>query len=374
MKSYHQRLAKVQALLAEEGCDGLIIDDKINLFYLTGMSLSSGKLVIDLKEAHLIVDSRYIELCKKNSPFPVVLAEGSQSFSKIFSNPIYDHLQFFGFNSDNTTYGDFLQLQKEIDRFNLTTHRNISLKPIENPVAKLRIIKDESEIKTLREAAKLGSEGFDFVCSLLKEGVTEAELAVELEIFWKRRGGKTIAFDPIIAFGKNSSMPHYRVGNEKLKKGKSILIDIGVNYENYHSDMTRVIYYGKPDPKLIAIHLIVQKAQELALNLCKPETLIGELDVVARNYISEQGYGENFTHSLGHGVGLEIHESPTIRDKLPYNELSLKAGMVVTIEPGIYLPGIGGVRIEDTVVITPTGHENLTNRPKDPLILENGPR
>jgi Xaa-Pro aminopeptidase len=370
MDLYNKRLSKLQAFLSEKGCDGLIIEDKINLYYLTGLSLSAGKLVIHPEGALLVVDSRYYEQSKKNSPFPVILAEGSQLLTTLFSSPDLSSLKCLAFNSDNTTYGAFLQLQKEIENINGAENLKLSLKPIDNPTSKLRIIKDPVEINTLREAAKLGSEGFDFVCSLLKEGITEAEIAVELEIFWKRKGGKTIAFDPIIAFGSNSSMPHYRVGNDKLQKGKSILIDIGVNFEHYHSDMTRVVYFGKPDPKLLAIHRIVQKAQQYALDNCKPHTLIGELDAAARNYITEQGYGENFTHSLGHGVGLEIHESPTIRNKPPYNEMPLQKGMVITIEPGIYLPGIGGVRIEDTVVITATGHENLTNRPKDPIIFD----
>lgn len=369
MGLHHERLNKLQSLLSEKGCDGLIIEDQINLYYLTGLNISSGKLVVHPQGAHLIVDSRYIEMCKNSSPFPVLLAENSQTLYNLFSSPELSSLQCLAFNSDNTTYGAFLQLQKEIEAYNAKTSKNLSLKPIENPTAKLRTIKDPSEISILKEAAKLGSEGFDFICSILKENITEAEIAVELEIFWKRRGGKTIAFDPIIAFGTNSSMPHYRVGNKKLQKGKSILIDIGVNYENYHSDMTRVVYFGEPDPKLLAIHEIVQKAQQYALDLCRPHTLIGDLDAAARDYITEQGYGENFTHSLGHGVGLEIHESPTIRNKPPYNATPLQEGMVITIEPGIYLPGIGGVRIEDTVVITANGHENLTNRLKDPLIL-----
>jgi Xaa-Pro aminopeptidase len=369
MGLYRKRLEQLQHLLSEKGCDGLIIEDQINLYYLTGISLSSGKLMIHAGGAHLIVDNRYLEMCKKASPFPVLLMESGQSLSDLFSLPELASLKSIAFNTDNTTYGGFLQLQKAVSNFNAKTQKGLTLKPIENPVAKLRMVKDVQEIAILREAAKLGSEGFDFVCTLLKENVQEAEIAVELEIFWKRRGGKKVAFDPIIAFGANSSMPHYRVGSERLQKGKSILIDIGVNYAHYHSDMTRVVYFGDPDPKLLAIHEIVQTAQKYALDLCRPNTLIGELDAVAREYIAGHGYGGNFSHSLGHGVGLEIHESPTIRNHPPYSEMPLAKGMVITVEPGIYLPGIGGVRIEDTVVITADGHENLTNRPKDPVII-----
>jgi len=204
---------------------------------------------------------------------------------------------------------------------------------------------------------------------MLKEGISENELAIELEIFWKRRGSKAIAFDPIIAFGSNSSMPHYRVGQRKLNTGEAVLIDIGVNLNHYHSDMTRVVFFGDPDPKIASIYEIVLKAQELALENCRPGTPIAELDASARTYIEQKGYGENFTHSLGHGVGLEIHELPLIRSQSPGADTQLEEGMVVTIEPGIYLPGIGGVRIEDTVAITRDGYENLTNRSKELSII-----
>ena len=199
-----------------------------------------------------------------------------------------------------------------------------------------------------------------YVLSLLKEEISEAELALELEFFWKKRGAKKLAFDPIIAFGANSSMPHYRAGLAKLQSHTSILIDIGVVLSHYHSDMTRVVHFGTPTSVIEKIYSIVEEAKARALALCCPGTLVGELDRAARDWIASQGYGERFTHSLGHGVGLDIHEPPTIRDSGLYRTLPLQPGMVITIEPGIYLPGIGGVRLEDTVLITENGHENLT--------------
>lgn len=367
---HKKRLSKLQAVLNEIPCDGLLVEDEINLFYLTGLSLSAGQLLITTQTAHLIVDSRYYEMAKKRAPYPVILQEGPETFLKMLTSHKLPAIKTLAFSSDNTTYGSYLRLQERIDHFWQKSGRSIALKPVENPVAKLRIRKDEDELKILREAAKLGSEGFDYVLTLLKPGITEAEIAVELEIFWKRRGSKTLAFDPIIAFGTNSSMPHYRVGNQPLKMGQPVLIDIGVNFRHYHSDMTRVVFFGGADPKMLAIYEIVKSAQTKALELCRPGVPIGSLDSAAREIIAEAGYGENFTHSLGHGVGLEIHEAPTIRDKPPYGDVPLQEGMVITIEPGIYLPGIGGVRLEDTVAITREGHENLTMRPKDPLILE----
>ena len=362
MLLYKERLKKLQPLLKGASCEGLLIEDPTNLYYLTGLNLSSGTLLVHAKGALLAIDGRYYEMCKKSSPFPVHLKEKDETLMTLLDKPELKSVKTIAFNTDTTSYERFQQLQKEIE--------NLSLKPIDNPVAKLRSIKDPSEIDTLREAAQLGSEGFDFVCSLLKEGISEAEIALELEIFWKRKGGKGIAFDPIIAFGPNSSMPHYNVGNERLKKGTSVLIDIGVTLQHYHSDMTRVVFFGKPDPEILVTYDIVQKAQQKALTLCRPGTRIGDLDAAARDFISQEGYGEHFSHGLGHGIGLEVHESPSLRNKPPYDKMPLEAGMVITIEPGIYLPGIGGVRIEDTIVIEPDGHENLTNRPTEPLFIE----
>lgn len=358
MNIFKKRVSRLKTILSEEECNGMLVDDTINLYYLTGLHLSSGKLLLHPDGTTLLVDARYYEHCKTTSPFPVKLTDKSFTIKELISETTISQLAF---NSDNTTYGEFEKLQKNLPE--------ITLKPIGNPILKLRAVKDNEEIQILREAAALGSEGYDYLIDLLKEGITEADLAIELEIFWKRRGSQAIAFDPIIAFGTNSSMPHYRVGQHKLKKGESILIDIGVNLAHYHSDMTRVVFFGEPDPKIVAIYEIVRKAQEKALDLCKPGTPIADLDACARESISQAGYGENFTHSLGHGVGLEIHELPMIRNQKESVLPKLEEGMVITVEPGIYLPGIGGVRIEDTIAITKEGHENLTNRSKELTII-----
>jgi Xaa-Pro aminopeptidase len=365
MEHYLQRISKLQHSLDEMKCDALLIEDPINLYYLVGIELSAGKILIHKKEAHLIVDSRYIEACRKKSPIPVILST-NDIIQELLTSKEFSFIQKLGFNSDKTTYKGFIDLRTTLVKIGKT----IDLVPVSAPVEKLRLIKDEEEIKTLEDAAKLGSEGFDYVCSLLKEGITEAEIAIELEIFWKRRGSKGLGFDPIIAFGPNSSMPHYRVGNVKLKKGVPVLIDIGVNWKHYHSDMTRVVFFGTPDPQIEKIYDVVKTAQQMALDLCKPNVSIGKLDEAARGYITSRGYGERFTHNLGHGVGLEIHEAPTLRNISPHSEVVLKPGMVITIEPGIYLTDIGGVRIEDTVVITESGHENLTKRSKDPILIK----
>ncbi|MCH9703190.1 MAG: M24 family metallopeptidase, partial [Chlamydiae bacterium] len=189
-------------------------------------------------------------------------------------------------------------------------------------------------------------------------------LVAELEIFWLQNGAAGVAFSPIVAFGENSSKPHYHPQDRPLREDDAVLIDIGVTLDHYHSDMTRVLLPKDPDPKMVEIYAVVKEAQKRALALCKPKSVVADLDAAARDYITECGYGDHFVHSLGHGIGLEVHEAPRLYKEGADVDLRLEAGMAITIEPGIYLPGIGGVRIEDTVVITNEGHINLTNSPK----------
>jgi Xaa-Pro aminopeptidase len=353
-----QRIKALQGLLKSYSCDAFLVEDKNDLYYLTGLELSAGKLLIYSSGAFLIVDGRYYEACRKTAPCSVLLAE-QNSLEKILSQPDLHEIQIVGFDQEHTSYARFLELQKCLQESQL------NLLPLHDLVMELRRIKDDEEILLLKETGILGGKGFDFVCSILKEGITESEVALELEIFWKRLGAKGVAFDPIIAFGVNSSMPHYRAGQAKLQKNDLVLIDIGVTYRHYHSDMTRVLFVGDShqiDPEMKRIYSIVKEAQAQALLRCKPGTSIGELDQSARGYIADQGYGDKFTHSLGHGIGLDVHEFPFIRNREPFKDVILKPGMVITIEPGIYLPGKGGVRLEDTVVITEEGYQNLTNK------------
>jgi Xaa-Pro aminopeptidase len=368
MQLYIQRLQRLQATFPTLACDALIIEDPVNLYYLTGLDLSNGLLWMTQEKAFLMVDGRYLESAKKESPFPVLLKPSNQhALELLLEQEKSGAIKRLAFNSATTCYQRFLEIQNILANI---PSIQIELIPSDNPLKKLRSIKDAYEIDQLRAAAALGSKGFDFICSLLQEGITELELAIELEIFWKRQGSKGVAFNPIIAFGPNSSMPHYAAGERRLQKGQHILIDIGVNRHHYHSDMTRVVFFGPPDPQIAKIYPIVYEAQQAALALCRPGTLIKDLDEAARSVIRKAGYEKQFTHSLGHGIGLEIHEWPHgnefTANSTSSNDTYLEAGMAITIEPGIYLPDIGGVRIEDTVIITSSGHDNLSTPHKIP--------
>lgn len=334
------RLAKLQQILVREGIDALLVEEPLHIFYLTGLECSSGKLLVEVSSVTLIVDGRYWEAAREFS-YPVLPLENF-SLSAFVTEKGFRSL---GFEANRTLYTRFLELQEGVK------NTSCGLKPLTSPVEELRMIKDPQEIGALQKAAALGMRGYEFVVSLLQNGVSEKWLATELEIFWKREGADRMGFEPIIAFGPNSSKPHHRAGNTVLEPNQPVLIDIGVVLDHYHSDMTRVVWWGEPKKEIQQIFPIVQEAKERAMALCKPGVSIGELDRAARGFITSKGYGEQFVHNLGHGVGLEIHEAPFLRQKGPSTEKLLEEGMVITIEPGIYLPGIGGVRLEDIFII-----------------------
>jgi Xaa-Pro aminopeptidase len=362
---YLQRIKRVQQILLSASLDALVVESPIDLYYLTGFHVSRGTLLIHLEGAHLLVDNRYIEHCQATSPIPVLLSD-QFPLNQVLQQPSFGFIRRLGFDSGHCSYQEFLDLQHSLSHLT----QKIELCPLACPLMQLRIFKEEEEITCLRAAAQLGSEGYDYLVSTqLKEGITEAELALELEMFWRKNGAQGVAFDPIIAFGMHSSMPHYRAGSQSLQKGMVVLIDIGVRYQDYHSDMTRTLFFGDPDPQLLPIYSIVKKAQELALELCRPGVQVGEIDRSAREYIKQMGYADFFKHSLGHGIGLEVHEAPFLKQKAPDGERRLEVGMVITVEPGIYLPRLGGVRIEDTIAITADGHENLTRRSSEMMLI-----
>lgn len=348
---YLKRITKVQKKLNERKCDAFLITNLKDILYLTGFSLSSGRVLVTQTDSFLIVDGRYYESCVSNSPLPVFLAEKEVLWKLLGS------AKTLGLDSESVSYQAFTDLERECNE------RAIILTPIQGLMQQLRTIKTPEEIELLRQAAALGSAGFDYLLTEIKEGITEEELAARLGQFWRKKGASGFSFSPIIAFGSPSSMPHYRAGKGKLKRGDIILLDIGVELNHYNSDMTRVVFFGDENLELKKIHSIVLKALQAALSLCKPGVLIKELDIAARDVITSEGYGAQFNHSLGHGVGLDIHEAPSVKQDPSCGEIALEPGMVITIEPGIYLPGIGGVRLEDMIVITSDGYENLTNRP-----------
>lgn len=339
--SLNIKFARAKELLTALKLDGLVLEAPHDLFYWTGLHLSMGSLVFTSKEAHLYVDGRYFQSCKQKSDFDVC-PQGDLVIPK----------GKIGFDSLQISYARYLALKK------ISLKSKTQLKAIPNVGQQLRLIKTEEEIAILREAGALTVRAMGYVKRLLVPGVTEKQIASGIDLFFKKYGAST-AFSPIIAFGANSAMPHSDPTDQKLKKNDIALIDIGCKIEGYCSDMSRFFFIGKRRKEDLALYSAALAALEQTCKLVRPGTLSAALDQTARSAIETAGF-TSYCHSLGHGVGIDIHEMPQIN---PKNKTPLEKNMVITIEPGVYMVGTGGVRLENQLLITNNGFENLTPFP-----------
>ena len=263
-----------------------------------------------------------------------------------------------GFEQDKMTYGTYAAYKEQLGAAELV--------PVSQSVEKLRLIKSSEEIKILKEAAKIADDAFSHILTVIKPGITEIEVANELEFYMRSQGADHSSFDMIVASGVRSSLPHGVASGKAIEKGDLVTLDFGAYYKGYCSDITRTVAVGEPDDELKRIYQTVFEAQAIGMRSIKPGITGKQADAYTRDYISSQGYGDYFGHSTGHGLGMEVHESPALSAR---SDQMLEKGMVVTVEPGIYIPGKGGVRIEDDIVLTEEGNESLTHSAKDLIIL-----
>lgn len=314
-----------------------LISDLTDLFYLTGMSLSRGLLILAESESRLYVDTRYFEEAKKKSAHPAYLWERNAPFewAQTLSPKMVQ------FDSSTTSFDTYLFYQKFFP----------NLEPIPGLCRAKRRIKTTSEISALQKAAHLTHRGIEHVIKKLRKGVTEQELAWEFEKFVRENGASHLSFDSIIAFGEASAVPHHRACKAALHDNSIVLIDVGAVVDSYHGDLTRVAFFGVPNSVLEKRYRLIQEASQRALNAIRPGARVKDLDLVVREFFRQHGVESLFTHSLGHGIGLETHESPSIRANHADGDLLLEDGMTFTIEPGLYEPGLGGVRFEEMVVV-----------------------
>ncbi len=327
--------------------DGFIVTNLPNIYYLVGFTGSSGVLVITQKEAVFFTDFRYKEQCAREIKDADVVIIKKSLIRDVLRHSVVKSLKKIGFE-ESIKYSSYSTLKKGL--------KGKKFLPLKNEVGKLRKIKEPGEIKTIKEAAKLSLSSFEDIKSLVKPGVREEDIAVELEYRMKKNGAQDTSFETIVASGPNAALPHARAGNRKLKDGDTVVLDFGVMFNHYASDTTRTIILGE-NPKANEIYKIAEEAQLAAIRKVKIGVPLKELDRIARDIISDAGYGEYFGHSLGHGVGLEVHEGPSVSGK---SEDTVETGMVFTVEPGIYLPNSCGVRIEDMVVVKDKGIEIIT--------------
>ena len=357
------RLSRLREALQERGLDVLVVTQPENRRYLSGYRGETGALVISPRQAYLVTDFRFTEQAEREAPlFQVVREDRTQPLGGDFARRLLHLLQDtgtkrVGFEGHHIT---LLQYQAWAEAL-----QGLELVSVENLVEGMRAVKDEAELAIMREAVALTDSAYGYLRDHIRPGLSEKEVAWETEVYMRTHGAEKVAFDLIIAAGPNGAMPHARASERIVREGEPIVIDMGACLDGYHSDLTRTICLGQPDPKFLEMHHLVRRAQERAEEGIRAGMGAREADGLARRLIEEAGYGERFGHGLGHGVGLAIHEAPAVNRN---SEEVLRPGMVITVEPGIYIPGWGGVRIEDMAVIGEDGVEVLTRASKEPLV------
>jgi Xaa-Pro aminopeptidase len=349
------RLAKMKNWLQDKELDAFLITKPVHCYYLSGFTGTSACLVITSSggKDFLITDFRYQEQAESEAKgFELVLWKSSlfQTLAELFQ--FYD-LKKVGIDEDEITLSTYEGLKKEVP--------GVTFFPQKDYCIELRKIKDEGELKLLKKAVEISDKAFLHLLDLIRPGLTESEIALELEFFMRRLGGSKNAFETIVASGYRAALPHGVATTRAIQTGDLVILDFGTVYQGYHSDITRTLILGEPDKLQKERYNLVLKAHEEVAQKMQPGMRAREADALARRVIEAAGYGENFGHSLGHGVGLEIHEGPSLS---PRDETILEPGMIVTVEPGIYISGWGGIRLEDMYVITPGGCERLTKSPK----------
>lgn len=352
------KLEKIREQMESVNIDGMLITNEYNRRYLTGFTGTAGIALVSKDDACFITDFRYVEQAKKQvKEFRIVQHTGS-IMEEIAVQAKKMGIRALGFEQDHLAYSVYTEYKKIL--------KGIEFIPVSNIVEKLRLIKTDEEIKILKEAAELVDRAFSHILHIIRPGVKEIEIANELEFFMRKNGAASSSFDTIVASGYRSALPHGVASDKTIEKGELVTLDFGAYYKGYCSDITRTIAVGDPGEEMKEIYQIVLEAQKKGVNEIKPGITGREADAITRTYISEKGYGDYFGHSTGHGIGLEIHEGPTLSVR---SDTVLEPGMAVTVEPGIYLPGKGGVRIEDDILITEQGNELLTHSRKDFIIL-----
>jgi Xaa-Pro aminopeptidase len=350
------RRARLTPTLEETEAQAVLVTRLPNVRYLTGFTGSNGQLLLTPDGGLLLTDGRYAEQARREVPdLPIRLYTGE--LAEAFAAACADlGVRRVAFEASGVTYRTYARLAET----------GVELVPRTDDVERLRWVKDPEEVELIRAAQAIVDDAFDLVVGKLAEGMAEREVALELETAMRRSGAEGPAFPTIVAFGEGAAEPHHRPTDRRLARGDVVKVDFGCVVGGYHSDMTRTVALGEPPPQIREVHEVVRRAQRAGVEAVRAGVTGGDADRAARRVIEEAGFGERFRHSLGHGVGLEIHEGPYLRDG---GTDSLPEGAVVTVEPGVYLEGVGGVRIEDMVVVTAEGCEVLPRTTRDLVIL-----
>lgn len=346
------RIDKLRLELKNRRTDAALITKPENIFYLSGFTGTAGTILVTKEKQYFFTDFRYVQQAEKQClGYEIIIYNDDRKLNHILNE---FEISTLGIEDEYMNVNEFNSARQAL--------KNTELHPLGTTLGKIREIKSNEEIEKIRVAARIGDLAFEHIIKFIKVGKTEREVALELEFFMKRKGATALSFDSIVASGVRSSLPHGVASDKVIEEGDFVTMDYGCIVDGYCSDMTRTVVMGKASEKQLEIYNTVLKAQEAALKVIKPGITGKEVDKVARDIITEAGFGEYFGHGLGHGLGLEVHENPRIS---PKGESVLQVNHVITDEPGIYIPDFGGVRIEDLLYITDCGYERLCTSTKE---------
>lgn len=353
-----KRIERLRSGMQEAGLAALFITNAYNRQYITGFTGSSGYVLVTSDAAYLLTDFRYMEQAGEQANHFEVVEHGPGVMTTVLELLRKHNVNALGFEQAHVSFMTHASYKADLT--------DIELIPTANIIENLRMIKDEQELQIMQEAADLADLTFTHILNFVRPGITEKQVALEMEVFIRQNGGTSTSFDTIIASGERSALPHGVASDRVIGNNEFVKMDFGAYYKGYCSDITRTIVLGTPSDRHREIYGIVLEANLACLSGLKPGLTGQQADALARDVIDKYGYGAQFGHSTGHGLGMEVHESPGLSKR----ELrQLQPGMVVTVEPGIYLPGFGGVRIEDDVVIKEDGIRILTKSTKELLVL-----
>ncbi|RMA77531.1 Xaa-Pro aminopeptidase [Metamycoplasma subdolum] len=341
--------AELEKIFESNNLDAVISEAPQTRLWYAGVQTTDGYLIIEKEKAYIFVDGRYIEYVTKNAKNVDVRLLEKDSLAQFLSKKNY---KVVGVEQDYLTLGVFGTIKKILP----------DAKYIELKAKQFRIKKDEEEVTKIQEACNISLQALEEVKKLLRVGITEEEVANKLGYLMRLFGAEKESFESIVAFGTNAAEPHHHPTNRKLADGDIVKIDFGAQFAGFASDITRTFFFGKPkSPELVKVLDIVTAAQKAGREAVKPGISTKEIDKICRDYIEKAGYGKFFTHSTGHGVGIDVHELPNVN---AVSDVVLEEGMIITVEPGIYIEGSGGARIEDTILVTKDGSKVLS-RPED---------
>ncbi|MFP7493662.1 Xaa-Pro peptidase family protein [Terribacillus saccharophilus] len=352
-----EKLERLRTLMEKKNLDALIVTSAQNRRYISGFTGSAGLLVITKTKQKFITDFRYMEQAAEQVLGFEIIEHKQSIVQEAAAQLLKEGAQQVGFEHEDVTFALYQQFQDVV---------KADLIPASGLIEELRLIKSEAELRIMKTAAEIADAAYTHILTFVKPGMKEIEVSNELEFFMRKQGATESSFDTIVASGYRSALPHGVASDKEIQKGELVTLDYGALYNGYCSDITRTFAVGEISDKLREIYDIVLEANLRGVAGVKPGITGKEADALTRDYITEKGYGRYFGHSTGHGLGMDVHESPALSFR---SDTVLKPGMVVTVEPGIYIPEVGGCRIEDDLVLTAEGSERLTFSTKDLITL-----